>query len=180
LSNLSTIVVAVALLLPLFGSIVVVLTVAVFVISAFAGIAMLTLTTIFNTAISLAAIEDFVNVTVPVPPAAGDVMAQPTPLITIALTNVVLAGAASVKVTLTALLGPLLVSVIVYVRFDPAITGSGESVLVMARSASGVSVSVSVAVLLPGAESVNPPGAVTLAVFDNVPVAAGWIVPVTV
>src|SRR5678816_1825408 len=46
-----------------------------------------------------------------------------------------------------------------------------RSVFVMARLALGDSVSVSVALLLPGVGSVTPPGAVTVAVLINDPVA---------
>ena len=47
------------------------------------------------------------------------------------------------------------------------------SVLVIEMSAVGVSVSVSVALLLPGAGSVVPPVAVTVAVLLSEPVALG-------
>src|SRR4030095_3454571 len=53
----------------------------------------------------------------------------------------------------------------------PDCTGSGESVFVTETSAEGASVSVSVALLLPGVGSVTPPGAVTVAVLINDPVA---------
>ena len=49
------------------------------------------------------------------------------------------------------------------------------SVLVIDRSACGVSVSVSVALLLPGVGSVTPPP-LTVAVLDSEPVAAAAIV----
>ena len=62
----------------------------------------------------------------------------------------------------------------------PAITGSGESVFVTCTSAEAVSVSVSVALLLPGVGSVTPPGAVTVAVFDRLPVAEAAMVAFTV
>jgi hypothetical protein len=52
--------------------------------------------------------------------------------------------------------------------------------LVIERSLCGVSVSVSVAESLPLLVSVNPPGAVTVAVFDSDSVAAELIVPVAV
>ena len=54
------------------------------------------------------------------------------------------------------------------------------SVLVIDRSALAPSVSVSVAELLPGVGSVTPAGAVTVAVFDSVPVAAAEIVQLAV
>ena len=59
-------------------------------------------------------------------------------------------------------------------------TGSGDAVFVSDRSACGVSVSVSVAELLPGVGSVTPAAAVTVAVFESVPLALAEIVPVAV
>ena len=50
-------------------------------------------------------------------------------------------------------------------------TGSGESLFVTDTSAEGARVSVSVALLFPGVGSVTPAGAVTVAVFDKLPVA---------
>jgi len=50
----------------------------------------------------------------------------------------------------------------------------------MARLALGDSVSVSVAVLLPDAGSVTPPGAVTVAVFTSEPVAEAAMVQLAV
>ena len=60
----------------------------------------------------------------------------------------------------------------------PAITGSGLSVRVTARSAEAVSVSVSVALLLPGVGSGT--AELMVAVLDKVPVAAGEMGAVTV
>ena len=48
--------------------------------------------------------------------------------------KVVLAGSGSESVANGALLGPALLTVIVYVRLLPAITGSGESAFVTDRS----------------------------------------------
>jgi len=48
------------------------------------------------------------------------------------------------------------------------------------RSAEAASVSLSVALLLPGVGSVTPAGAVTVAVLDNVPVAAAEMVQLAV
>src|ERR1051326_1411083 len=59
-------------------------------------------------------------------------------------------------------------------------TGSGESVFVTETSAEAVSVSISVALLLPGTVSVTPEPAVTVAVFDKLPVADAWTVACTV
>jgi hypothetical protein len=67
------------------------------------------------------------------------------------------AGTESVIRALSASAGPLFVTVIVYVRSEPAVTGSGESVLVIARSADGgggaCTVVVAAAELLPGSGS---------------------------
>ncbi len=63
---------------------------------------------------------------------------------------------------------------------DPGTTVGWPSVLVIARLARGVRVSVSVAELFAETGSVNPAGAVTVAVFDSVPVAAGLMVAVAV
>ena len=65
-------------------------------------------------------------------------------------------------------------------RLFPAITGSGESVLVTDRLALAPSVSVSVAELLPGLGSVTPAGALTVAVLLSEPVAPGAIEQVAV
>ena len=54
------------------------------------------------------------------------------------------------------------------------------STLVIARSAVGVRVSLSVAVLLARLGSKTFAGAVTVAVLDSIPVAAGLILAVTV
>src|SRR5438477_475121 len=62
----------------------------------------------------------------------------------------------------------------------PGVYVSDPSVLVMARSETREAVSVSVALLLLVLGSVVPAGAVTVAVFTRLPVAAGLAVPVTV
>ena len=62
----------------------------------------------------------------------------------------------------------------------PGTSPTAPSVLVIDRSACGVSVSVSVAVLFPGSGSVVPAGAVTVAVFASVPVAPGAMFAVSV
>src|SRR6266545_7880280 len=69
---------------------------------------------------------------VPVPPTDGEHV-HPAPGVT--ETNVVPAGVASEKETLDATSGPALVTLIVYVMFDPATTGSGESTFETERSA---------------------------------------------
>ena len=60
--------------------------------------------------------------------------------------------------------------------YTPGVAVVPPSVFVTARSATTATVSVSVALLLPGVGSVTPPGVVTVAVLDNVPVAAAEIV----
>ena len=80
--------------------------------------------------------------------------------------------------------GPRLLARMLYVTAVPAVTEATPLVFVMARSAvvggNGTIVSVSVAVLLPGFGSVTPAGAVTVAVFASVPLAAGDTVAFTV
>src|SRR3954469_4015665 len=90
------------------------------------------------------------------------------------------AGNVSATVAPVTALGPALLAVIVYVVVPPAVTVATPSVLVIDRSAVLLIVSLSVAELLPGVGSVTPAGAVTVAVFDNVPVALALIVALTV
>src|SRR6185503_8459536 len=108
-----TVVVVVPVLLPGVGSVVVLAAVALFVIVVPLAVLEFTFTTIENTAVSPATTVAFENTTLPVPPTAGAVMLQPVPVVTIADTNVVLAGTASVTVTPCASLGPLLTKLIV-------------------------------------------------------------------
>jgi hypothetical protein len=75
----------------------------------------------------------FVQVTLPLAPAAGVVQVQPAGAES--ETNVVPAGSVSLIVTDCASLGPAFATVIVYVTLAPAATGSGESVIVMLTSA---------------------------------------------
>ena len=91
------------------------------------GVLALTFTTIVNIAVSPEATVALEKTTFPVPPTAGVAVIQPAGAV--ADKNVVFAGTASVTVTVLAGSGPLLVKLIVYVRFWPAITGSGESLL---------------------------------------------------
>ena len=62
----------------------------------------------------------------------------------------------------------------------PGTSVADPSVLVIDRSAVGVSVSVSVAELLAGVGSVAPPGSATVAVLASDPVAVAEMAPVTV
>ena len=62
----------------------------------------------------------------------------------------------------------------------PGISVADPSVLVMVRSADGLSVSVSVAVLLPAVGSVVPVGVEMVAVLAREPVAPAAIVAVSV
>ena len=73
----------------------------------------------------------------------------------------------SLTVAAVTLLGPLFVTVIVYVTLVPGTALSWLSVLVMDRSAWGVSVSVSVALLLAVLGSVTPAGGATVAVLAS-------------
>jgi hypothetical protein len=90
------------------------------------------------------------------------------------------AGNVSATVAPVALLGPEFEAVIVYVTEPPGVAVVTPSVFVMTRSAVADSVSVSVAELFPGVGSVTPPGAVTVAVFESVPVAVGATVQLAV
>src|ERR1044071_8292238 len=94
-----TVVVAVPVLLPGVGSVVTVAAVAEFVMVAPLAVLALTLTTIVKTAVSPATTVAFEKTTLPVPPTAGAEVDQPLPVVTVADTNVVFAGTASVTVT---------------------------------------------------------------------------------
>src|SRR6266511_1013422 len=72
------------------------------------------------------------KVIVLVPPTGGEHV-HPAPGVT--ETNVVPAGVASEREVFDAAFGPALVTLIVYVMFDPATTGSGESTFETERSA---------------------------------------------
>src|SRR5205814_2547836 len=115
-------------------------------------------------------------VMVPDPPTTGVVFDQPAGATR--LTKVVPGGSVSAIVTLCASLGPLLMTVIVYVRFCPGPTGSGVSFFEITRSASGESVVVAVELLLAGLVSVVLAGAVTVAVLLTLPIALEAIVVV--
>src|SRR5512132_4106766 len=91
-----------------FGSAVVDAAVAVLAMPVFSPALELTLTTMVKTAVSLTATEPFEKTTLPVPPTAGVLVLQPLPVVTVADTNVVLAGTASLTVTVCASDGPLL------------------------------------------------------------------------
>src|SRR6266545_535885 len=77
--------------------------------------------------------EGSVQTSVPVPPTGSGGQVHPGPGVT--ETNVVPTGVVSERETLDAAPGPALVTMIVYVMFDPANTGSGESTLESERSA---------------------------------------------
>src|SRR6266436_6355990 len=90
------------------------------------------------------------------------------------------AGTVSDTVAPLTPLGPEFDATIVYVMGEPGTTVAWPSVFVIERSAWGVRMSVSVAELLAGLGSATLAGAVTVAVFDSVPVAAGSMVAVAV
>ena len=81
------------------GSVVELAAVAVFEMIVPCSVPALTLTTIENVAVWPAATVAFEKTTLPVAPTAGAVVVQPVPVVTAAETNVVLAGTASVTVT---------------------------------------------------------------------------------
>src|SRR2546423_629184 len=84
----ATVVVAVPVLLTLFGSTVVLAAVALFVIVEPSEALALPLTTMLKTAVSPAATVPFEKVTLPVPPTAGAEIDQPEPVVTAAEKNV--------------------------------------------------------------------------------------------
>src|SRR2546423_1145685 len=104
--EVSTLVVAVALLLSRFLSLVSLDTLAVLLITVPAGVSALTFTTRMNVALAPLANVSRLAVTVPVSPAAGVVRVNAGPLSWVKDANVVFAGMASVIVTLRASLGP--------------------------------------------------------------------------
>lgn len=82
-------------------------------------------------------------------------------------------GSVSVTVTLCAVLGPLLVTVMVYDNAPPAVTGSAESVLVMERFDTPVTTVGSVELLSAGTGS--PSLADTIAVLLMAPLSGGAV-----
>src|SRR5215831_10890054 len=90
------------------------------------------------------------------------------------------AGMRSETLAPVTLLGPLLVTTMVYVVEPPGVAVVTPSVLVIDRSATSVMVSVSVALLLPGVGSLTPAGAAMLAVLAIEPVALADTVAFTV
>jgi hypothetical protein len=108
-----TVALAVALLLAGFVSVVLVAAVAVLLIVVPVGTPAFALTTMVNVAEALAAKEATVKEIVPVPPAGGVVAVNVGPEVCVSDTKVVFAGTASVKDTVWASLGPLLVRVTV-------------------------------------------------------------------
>src|ERR1044072_168624 len=84
------------------GSLVSAVAVAVLVIVVPPATVPGTLTTMVKTAVSPEGTEALVNTTLPVPPTEGAAVPQPLPVVTVAETNVVFAGTASVSETLTA------------------------------------------------------------------------------
>ena len=109
----STVVVVIAVLLVGFGSFIVLAVITVFVITAPDSTPLLTCTTTSKTAVSPIPTIAFEKITLPVPPTAGDMIVHPIPLVTIADTNVVFAGTASVTVVSIPGPGPLFVKLIV-------------------------------------------------------------------
>jgi hypothetical protein len=147
---LPTAVVAVAVLLPGVGSVVAAVTVAVFVMIepsvSEALVAMVNVKLSVRT--GRLAME---QVIVPAAPTAGVV--QDHPAAAESETNVVDAGSVSDQLTVFATLVPLFVTSMLYAMFVPAITGSGASLFVIARSADVLTVVVEVALSLPEAGS---------------------------
>src|SRR5262245_44078173 len=76
----------------------------------------------------------------PVVPAESGVQMNVGPLVCVSETNVVFVGSASENESDVASLGPLFVMVTTYVRFVSMVTGSGESLAVIATSAAALTV----------------------------------------
>src|SRR5437660_5009030 len=108
---------------------------------------------------------------------APDTLVWPLPL---QVSLVAPAGSGSLTATLVAVLGPLLLTTMVYVVLVPGTTAALPSSFVIETSTCGVSVSVSVAVLLAAVVSVTPAGGASVTLLAIEPVAAGSIVPLTV
>jgi hypothetical protein len=106
-----TVVNAVDVLLPGFGSVVVVVALAVLEITAPAAPGLMW--TVIENVAEPGASEAIVQLTVPVPPTEGFVQENVEPVVCDSETNVVFAGTASLSATLDALDGPLFVTVIV-------------------------------------------------------------------
>jgi hypothetical protein len=108
----------------------------------------------------------------PVPLEGPETLLTPVTPVRLQLPDAAPEGSGADAVAPTALEGPLLLTTMVYVDVPPAVTVSTPSVVVMDRSAACTIVSVSLALLLAGAVSVSPAGAVTVAVWAREPVAA--------
>src|SRR6266508_2427850 len=137
-----TTVVVLAVLFAEFGSVVEEDTVAVLLITVPLAVPGLTFTTSVNDAEVEAASAPIVQVWVPVPPNTNDEQLHPAAgvnerkVVFAGITSLrVTAGVASEREVFDAAFGPALVTVIVYVMFDPATTGSGESTFETERSA---------------------------------------------
>jgi hypothetical protein len=124
-------VISVSVLFALAGSVTGEDTDAVLVIKVPVAVAAFTFTTIENVAVASSANVPAGQLIDPDPPTAGVVQPADGEI----ETNVVLAGVASVRTTPVAGSGPSLSIMMVQVMFDPAATGSAESVLVTERSA---------------------------------------------
>jgi hypothetical protein len=115
-------------------------------------------------------------------PRVHDTVAVPlqVPSVVVVDTHVTVVGSVSVTITLAAELGPAFVTVSVYVRFCPASTEPAEAVLVIERSAEGLTVVDAVEVR--SAESGSAVGLDTIAVFaiDGTAEAVGVTVMVIV
>jgi hypothetical protein len=132
------VVLAVALLLPLFESVAVELIVAVLEIGP-PGAEGDTRATMVNEAELLAVNVASVQLTAPPEPAAGVVQVNVGPLFCVTETKVVFAGSGSLMTVLGALDGPAFATFSVYVMVLPA-TAVADAVLAIERSALRVSV----------------------------------------
>ncbi len=162
-----TTVFTVALLLAAFGSAIAELTLAESLMTVPFGVPGFTRTTTVNIAVVAAGMSAIEHTKVPVPP--GTLHAHPAG--GVVDTSVVLAGIVSTNETLVASLGPLLVTVCVYVMLAPAATGFGAPAFAMPRSELELTWATSVKLSL--AKLTSPPPE-TVAVLASVP-GAFWL-----
>src|SRR6266852_5332702 len=141
-----TTVVAVAVLFEELGSLAEELTEAVSEITVPLAVPAFT----FTTRVKVPAVEpgmfELLHTTLPVPPTAGAIQLQPAG--EAIETNVAFAGTLATRVALSAALGPLLVTICVYVMLLPAATGFGDPAFVTLKSALDTTFAISVALSL--------------------------------
>ena len=149
--GVAVVMVAVAALFALFGSSVVVLEVAVFVITVPGAVPAVIFATIVKVEVEPLVKSGLLQLIVPVELTGGLLQLQPgAPLLE---TKLVLAGIGSLRLAATASDGPALLMATVQVTLPPAIWMAGSPEVVSERSAAGMTVTLAVAAV-PGPVSV--------------------------